>query len=124
MFQHRVTFLLRSRNPSAYSLSLGHMLDLTLDSFAYLRFPLYIAGVAFLIGAIANLRWSGLRAFLTTGVMMVMFFHAARLALVVFDPFFLRGRSRTHSSRTPGKLIVQQHFYPFSSVPFYTGKIR
>ena len=28
-----------SRNPSAYTLSLGHMLDLTLDSFAYLRFP-------------------------------------------------------------------------------------
>ena len=47
-----------SRNPSAYSLSLGHMLDLTLDSFAYLRFPLYIAGAAFLIGAVANLRWS------------------------------------------------------------------
>ncbi len=29
-----------SSNPSAYTLSLGHMLDLTLDSFAYLRLPL------------------------------------------------------------------------------------
>ena len=29
-----------SRHPSAYTLSLGHMLDLTLDSFAYLRLPL------------------------------------------------------------------------------------
>jgi 4-amino-4-deoxy-L-arabinose transferase-like glycosyltransferase len=111
-----------SRNPSAYSLSLGHMLDLTLDSFAYLRFPLYIAAAAFLIGAIANLRWSGLRAFLLTSVMMVMFFHAARLALVVFDPYLSsRPLAEALLAQPPGKLIVQQHYYPFSSVPFYTG---
>jgi hypothetical protein len=76
-----------SRHPSAYTLSLGHMLDLTFDSFAYLRLPLCLAGTAFLIGAVGNLRWSGLRASLTTGLMMVLFFHAARLALVVFDPY-------------------------------------
>jgi 4-amino-4-deoxy-L-arabinose transferase-like glycosyltransferase len=111
-----------SRNPSAYSLSLGHMLDLTLDSFAYLRFPLYIAAAAFLIGAVANLRWSGLRAFLLTSIMMVMFFHAARLALVVFDPYLSsRPLANALLAQPPGKLIVQQHYYPFSSVPFYTG---
>lgn len=111
-----------SRNPSAYSLSLGHMLDLTLDSFAYLRFPLLIAGVAFLIGAVGNLRWSGLRAFLLSGVMMVMFFHAARLALVVFDPYLSsRPLANAILAQPPGKLIVQQHYYPFSSIPFYTG---
>ncbi len=111
-----------SRNPSAYSLSLGHMLDLTLDSFAYLRLPLYIAGAAFLIGAVANLRWSGLRAFLTTSLMMLMFFHAARLALVVFDPYLSsRPLANAILAQPPVKLIVQQHFYPFSSVPFYTG---
>lgn len=111
-----------SRNPSAYSLSLGHMLDLTLDSFAYLRFPLYIAAAAFLIGAVANLRWSGLRAFLLTSIMMVMFFHAARLALVVFDPYLSsRPIANALLAQPPGKLIVQQHYYPFSSVPFYTG---
>ncbi|HEY2118136.1 MAG TPA: glycosyltransferase family 39 protein [Candidatus Acidoferrum sp.] len=111
-----------SRNPSAYSLSLGHMLDLTLDSFAYLRFPLYIAAAAFLIGAVANLRWSGLRAFLLTSIMMVMFFHAARLALVDFDPYLSsRPLANALLAQPPGKLIVQQHYYPFSSVPFYTG---
>lgn len=111
-----------SRNPSVYSLSLGHMLDLTLDSFAYLRFPLYVAGAAFLVGAIANLRWSGLRAFLLTSVMMVLFFHAARLALVVFDPYLSsRPLANAILAQPPGKLIVQQHFYPFSSVPFYAG---
>ena len=76
-----------SQHPSAYTLSLGHMLDLTLDSFAYLRLPLCLAGAAFLVGAAGNLRWSGMRAFLASGLMMVLFFHAARLALVVFDPY-------------------------------------
>ncbi len=111
-----------SRHPSAYSLSLGHMLDLTFDSFAYLRLPLYVAGAAFLVGAAGNLRWSSIRAFLTTGLMMVLFFHAARLALVVFDPFLSsRPLAQALLAQPPGKLIVQGHYYPFSSVPFYTG---
>jgi hypothetical protein len=111
-----------SQHPSAYSLSLGHMLDLTLDSFAYLRLPLYLAAGAFAIGAVANLRWSGLRAFLLTAMMMVLFFHAARLALIVFDPFLsTRPLAEAMLKQPPGKLIVQGHFYPFSSVPFYTG---
>ncbi len=111
-----------SRHPSAYSLSLGHMLDLTVESFAYLRFPLYVAALAFLIGAIANFRWSGLHAFLSTALMMVLFFHAARLALIVFDPF-LSSRSIATAllAQPPGRLIVERHFYPFSSVPFYAG---
>ena len=45
-----------SHNPRAYTLSLGHMEDLTLASFAYLRLPLAVAAVAFLIGAIGNAR--------------------------------------------------------------------
>jgi 4-amino-4-deoxy-L-arabinose transferase-like glycosyltransferase len=111
-----------SNNPSAYSLSLGHMLDLTLDSFAYLRFPLYLAGAAFLIGAVGNLRWSSLRAFLATGLMMVLFFHAARLALIGFDPYLSsRPLADALLAQPPGKLIVEGHYYPFSSVPFYTG---
>jgi 4-amino-4-deoxy-L-arabinose transferase-like glycosyltransferase len=111
-----------SRNPSAYTLSLGHMLDLTFGSFAYLRLPLYVAGIAFLIGVVGNLRWSGIRAYLTTGIMMVLFFHAARLALIVFDPFLTsRPIADALLAQPPGKLIVQGHLYPFSSVPFYTG---
>ena len=111
-----------SRHPSAYTLSLGHMLDLTFDSFAYLRLPLCVAGVSFLVGAVGNLRWSSLRAFLTTGIMMVLFFHAARLALIVFDPFLTsRPIAAALLAQPPGKLIVQGHLYPFSSVPFYAG---
>jgi hypothetical protein len=112
-----------SSHPSAYTLSLGHMLDLTLDSFAYLRLPLLLAAVAFLIGAFGNLRWSGLRAFLASALMMVVFFHAARVALVVFDPF-LSSRPLAEALRAtpPGKLIVDHHYYTFSSMIFYTGR--
>ena len=36
-----------TQNPDVYTLSLGHMTDLTLAAFAYLRLPLAVAGVAF-----------------------------------------------------------------------------
>jgi hypothetical protein len=99
------------------------MLDLTADSFAYLRLPLYLAGAAFLLGAVGNLRWSGIRAFLASGIMMVLFFHAARLALVVFDPYLSsRPLAEAFRSAPPGKLIVDHHYYSFSSVIFYTNQ--
>ena len=61
--------------------------DLTLESFAYLRLPLTLAGVAFVVGAVAGWRRKTRTAALGLAFMMVMFFHAARLALVVFDPY-------------------------------------
>src|SRR5450759_5818088 len=39
-----------SQNPDVYTLSLGHITDLTIVSFAYLRAPLIVAGVAFAVG--------------------------------------------------------------------------
>jgi len=111
-----------SSHPSAYTLSLGHMLDLTFASFAYLRLPLLIAGAAFLLGAIGNLRGTGLRNFLFSAIMMILFFHAARLALVVFDPFLSsRPLAKAYGEAPPGKLILDHHYYTFSSVVFYTG---
>ena len=112
-----------SHHPSAYTLSLGHMLDLTFDSFAYLRLPLVLAGAAFLLGAVGNLRWSGTRAFLASSLMMVLFFHAARLALVIFDPYLSsRPLAEALLSAPPGKLIVDRHYYYFSSVIFYADR--
>lgn len=109
-------------HPSVYTLSLGHMLDLTFDSFAYLRLPLIVAGVAFLIGAVGNLWGSGLRNFLLSALMMVLFFHAARLALVVFDPFLSsRPLAEAYRKSASGKLILDHHYYTFSSVVFYSG---
>ena len=111
-----------SRHPSVYTLSLGHMLDLTFDSFAYLRLPLLVAAIAFLAGALGTFRWLGQRAFLTTALMMVLFFHAARLALVVFDPYLTsRPLAEAILQSPPGKLIVDHPYYPFSSLIFYTN---
>ena len=102
-----------------YTLSLGHMTDLTLRSFAYLRLPLAVAGVAFLIGALGVWRWR-VGALVA---MMVLFFHAARLALVVFDPYMASRPLAEALNRAPaGRLIVDDQYYTFSSVFFYTNR--
>jgi len=109
-----------TRNPDVYTLSLGHMHDLTLDSLAYLRGPLALAAVAFLAGAIGawalGQRWG-------PAVMMVILLHAARLALVAFDPY-LSSRPLAEALRRapPGKLVVDNQYYVFSSVIFYTNR--
>jgi 4-amino-4-deoxy-L-arabinose transferase-like glycosyltransferase len=110
-------------HPSAYKLSLGHMEDLTLDSFAYLRLPLLIAGIAFLIGALGCLRTTAEKSFLAITLMMVLFLHAARLAMVKFDPYLSSQPLAEDFMRSPdGTLITQGHFYPLSSIFFYTNR--
>jgi 4-amino-4-deoxy-L-arabinose transferase-like glycosyltransferase len=112
-----------TENRQAYTLSLGHFEDLTVASFAYLRLPLAVAALAFLVGALGTLRWTGKRAFISTAVMMVLFFHAARLALVVFDPY-MSSRSLANAllEAPPGQLVVDRQYYDFSSVFFYTDR--
>jgi dolichyl-phosphate-mannose-protein mannosyltransferase len=112
-----------SQNPDAYTLSLGHIEDLNLNSFAYLRPPLLAASIAFSIGAIGTMLWTAKRAFLATAVMMVLFFQAARMALVVFDPYLSSRPLAEALLRAPeGKLIVDHHYYTFSSIFFYTNR--
>jgi 4-amino-4-deoxy-L-arabinose transferase-like glycosyltransferase len=109
-------------HPKAYTLALGHMEDLTLASFAYLRIPLAVAAAAFLVGALGTLCWRGFKAALAAALMMVIFFHAARLALVVFDPFLSsRPLAEALLKSPPGKLIADRHYYAFSSVFFYAN---
>jgi len=110
-------------HPKDYTLSLGHMLDLRLDSFAYLRMPLFFAGVAFLFGAFGTLRKFSERTFVFTAIMMLLFFQAARLAMVTFDPFLSsRPIAEEILKLPPGQLILNRHFYPYSSVGFYTNR--
>jgi 4-amino-4-deoxy-L-arabinose transferase-like glycosyltransferase len=112
-----------SHHPSVYTLSLGHMLDLTFDSFAYLRLPLVLASLAFLAGAIGTFRGQGQRAFLATALMMIVFFYAALLALVVFDPFLgSRPLAQAILQSPEGTLINNGGYYSFSSVTFYTNR--
>jgi 4-amino-4-deoxy-L-arabinose transferase-like glycosyltransferase len=112
-----------SQRPGHYSLSLSHMQDLTLESFAYLRPPLVMAALAFLAGALGTLLAKGRQAFVAAALMMVLFFHAARLAMVVFDPYLSSRPLATALLRSPdGRLIVDHHYYEFSSVFFYTNR--
>jgi 4-amino-4-deoxy-L-arabinose transferase-like glycosyltransferase len=111
------------QHPDAYTLSLGHVGDLTLASFAYLRLPLVVSGIAFLIGASGALLLKGRRAFVTIALMMVLFFHASRLALVKFDPYLgSRPLAEALLNSLPGQLILNGEYYSFSSVFFYTGR--
>jgi hypothetical protein len=110
-------------HPSAYTLSLGHMMDLTFDSFAYLRLPLAFAAIALLGGALATFRRVDLRSFLAAGLMMVVFFHAARLAMVVFDPFLSSRPLAEALLKSPqGKLIVDHNYWALSSITFYVQR--
>ena len=115
-----------SQNPEVYTLSLGHMTDLTLGAFAYLRLPLAIAGVAFAIGAMAACGRRASRTHvpvLALTAMMVLFFHAARVALVVWDPYMAsRPLAEALLHAQPGELIVDDQYYAFSSIFFYTNR--
>src|SRR5450755_2249578 len=65
-----------TQHPELYTLSLGHMADLNLHAFAYLRAPLALAAIAFGAGALAlavshnNLR----RTVLVVAAVMIVFF--------------------------------------------------
>ena len=113
-----------SSNPGAYKLSLGHMEDLTIASFAYLRLPLLVAAAAFLVGAAGTL--SRYRAARVPGhrpdggpVLSGRAHRHGGVRSVIFP----RGRWRKLCCvRPPGKLIVDHHYYTFSSVFFYTNR--
>jgi hypothetical protein len=138
-----------SQHPNAYKLSLGHIEDLTLASFAYMRLPLALAAVAFVVGsvgtfvgpsgarprvpgraplgptngAMVSFKASTERAVLASALMMVLFFHAARLAMVAFDPYLSSRPLAEALEKSPkGTLIVDHHYYWFSSVFFYTNR--
>jgi 4-amino-4-deoxy-L-arabinose transferase-like glycosyltransferase len=106
-----------------YRLSLGHMQDLTLHSFAYLRWPLAMAALAFLIGAVGLLVWKNQRAFVSAVLMMILFYQAARLAMTKFDPYLSSHALAAALEQLPdGQLIAYGHYYPFSSVFFYSNR--
>ena len=83
--------VLAQTNAENYTLSMGHMLDLTGQSFAALRLPAILAVVALVFGSLAEivLRIQR-RNFASTCALaatMTLFLIAAHIALVRFDPF-------------------------------------
>ena len=110
-----------AQHPSEYTLSMGHMGDLTLSSFAYLRGPLILAGLACAIGFLGMVLLKRSMRFVAPALMMLLFFHAARVAMVAFDPYLSsRPLAKALNASPRGKLIVDDQYYTFASVFFYS----
>lgn len=114
-----------AQNPEAYTLSMGHMLDLRLGAFAYLKLPLAVAALAFGSAALALIVWrNNLRAaMLALALCMIVFLQAARMALVVFDPYLgSYPLAVALENSPPGELIGANEYYAFASVYFYANR--
>jgi len=90
-FEPDIGTVLAKPNLEAETLSMGHMLDLTGQSFAALRLPAVLAAITLLMGpAFAfwlRRRGAHFAATWTTAATMAVFLIAAHIALVRFDPF-------------------------------------
>jgi hypothetical protein len=113
-----------THNPDAYTLSLGHLQDLTLQSFAYLRGPLLTAGIALGTGSVLAWRARGRStAPLCLAAMMTVLAHTANWAMAVFDPYLSSFPLAAAIAAGPeGQLVIDGHYYPASSVVFYTNR--
>ncbi len=106
-----------------YTLSLGKAGDLTFDSMAWLRVPLAIAFCGFALGAFTAFWRSARFAVLGLALMMLVIFNAARLAMVTLNPYFgSRPLAEALNAAPPGQLIVDDQYYSFSSVFFYSNR--
>jgi 4-amino-4-deoxy-L-arabinose transferase-like glycosyltransferase len=114
-----------TQDPEMYTLSLGHMSDLTMGAFVFLKLPLAIAAIAFILctlGLIVS-RKDTFRTVIVLSLGMVLFFQAARVALVRFDTYLGSYPLAVKLQQSPpGKLMEADAYYAFSSVFFYTNK--
>lgn len=109
-----------TQNPDAYTLSMGHLSDLTVRAFAYLRAPLLLAGIACLIAAVGAWTSRDRKTVFALVFMMVVFFQAVRLALVVFDPYLSSRPLADALNRAPkGRMISSGEYYNYSALFFY-----
>ncbi len=114
-----------TQHPELYTLSMGHMGDLTLNAFAYLKLPLAVAAVAFAAITLGLALWRNniRRTVIVVAAGMVIFFQAARLALVRFDSYLgSYPLAQSLMKSPPGQLVEANAYYAFSSVFFYTGR--
>jgi len=114
-----------AQNPALYTLSMGHVLDLRLGAFAYLKLPLALAALAFGSAALSLRLWRGelRKMVLALALCMIVFLQAARIALVVFDPYLGSYRLAVALQQSPpGGLIGANEYYAFSSVYFYANR--
>src|SRR4029077_1928590 len=112
-----------------YRVSMAHILDLTPQAFALLRFPSALASAVFLLGLgaawwLARKRQEQAAA-VCLGVTMAVFFFAANIALGVFGPYLssrplmVKILPQITSADT---LALYGEFDALSSVAFYSDR--
>jgi len=119
-----------TRNPEAYALSLGHVLDLTPQTLAALAVPVVGTALVFLLGTVASMffrrRRSHLLSNLSLAVMMTVFFIFARVSLAEFEPY-LSSRALAEAIDREYKdgdvIVINGEYEGGSSVGFYTRKM-
>jgi 4-amino-4-deoxy-L-arabinose transferase-like glycosyltransferase len=114
-----------TQHPELYTLSMGHMRDLTLHAFAYLKLPLFLAALAFGGIAVGTAKWrnESSRVVFVVAAGMIIFFQAARIALVRFDSYLGSYPLAQGLQQSPrGQLIESSSYYAFSSVFFYADR--
>jgi 4-amino-4-deoxy-L-arabinose transferase-like glycosyltransferase len=119
-----------TRNPEAYALSLGHVLDLTPRSLAELRVPVIGTALSFLFGTIAALvlRRKGKNAAssVSLALMMAVFFFFARASLAAFEPYLSsRGLAEAidREYKEGDVIVINGEYEGGSSINFYTRKM-
>ncbi len=118
------------RNPEAYALSLGHILDLTPESLASLHAPILGTALAFGLGSLAalllRLKQQHLAANVALALMMAMFFYCAQVAFKIFEPYLSSKDLAEAINRQykDGEIIVLNGEYEGgSSINFYTRRM-
>ncbi|HZM91109.1 MAG TPA: glycosyltransferase family 39 protein [Blastocatellia bacterium] len=118
-----------TRNPEAYALSLGHVLDLTPRTLAQLRVPVIGTAITFLFGTIAALilsrKGKHTASNMSLAIMMAAFFFFAHMSLTAFEPY-LSSRALAEAidrEYTPGdEIVINGEYEGGSSINFYTRK--
>lgn len=118
-----------TRNPEAYALSLGHLLDLTPQSLAELRIPVAGTALTFLIGSVAALilrrKGQHTASNLSLALMMAAFFFFAHMSLTAFEPY-LSSRALAESidreHKEGDRIVINGEYEGGSSINFYTRK--
>jgi len=118
-----------TRNPEAYALSLGHVLDLTPRALAALAVPVIGTAVAFGAGGLAALVFR-LKAWhaasnIALACMMAAFFFFAHQALSEFEPY-LSSRPLAEAINREFKdgdvIVINGEYESGSSINFYTRR--
>jgi hypothetical protein len=116
-------------NPDLYTLSLGHLFDLTGQSMGLFRFPLALTGIAFAAGCFANWwyrrRRSCMAANINLAAMMAILLYAVHLALGTFYPVLGSkplAIAINQEFRTGDTIVIDGTHSQASSINFYTGR--